>query len=190
VVYISPTVTISTGDAQPILGEKLTDGYSFMPLVFYLQRNYSFNCDRFSELQSRIVKDIAWLCCLIFLRFNFATAVKDSVWLLLITIPRYVVGSMQESYVVSRIHYLLEHSTARQTPCLPSCKGTASHVRYECTQFIIRYHLYCSTAARPAHRLTTPFSNLSNPSNFSKWCSYGFLEYTEILVLTKTTIQF
>jgi hypothetical protein len=97
---------------------------------------------------------------------------------------------VQESYVVSRIHYLLEHSTARQTPCLPSCKGTASHVRYECTQFIIRYHLYCSTAARPAHRLTTPFSNLSNPSNFSKWCSYGFLEYTEILVLTKTTIQF
>ena len=99
-------------------------------------------------------------------------------------------ATMQESYVVSRIHYLLEHSTARQTPCLPSCKGTASHVRYECTQFIIRYHLYCSTAARPAHRLTTPFSNLSNPSNFSKWCSYGFLEYTEILVLTKTTIQF
>ncbi len=58
VVYISPTVTISTGDAQDILGEKLTDAYSFMPLVFYLQRSYSFNCDRFSELQSRIVKDI------------------------------------------------------------------------------------------------------------------------------------
>jgi hypothetical protein len=31
--------------------------------------------------------------------------------------------SVQDSYVVSRIHYLLEHSTDRQTPCLPSCKG-------------------------------------------------------------------
>jgi hypothetical protein len=29
--------------------------------------------------------------------------------------------TMQESYIVSRIHYLLEHSTTRQTPCLPSC---------------------------------------------------------------------
>jgi hypothetical protein len=59
VVYISPTVTISTGDTQAILGQKLTDGYSFMTLVFYLQSNYSINCDRFSELQIRIVKDIA-----------------------------------------------------------------------------------------------------------------------------------
>ena len=92
VVYIAPTVTTSTGDAQAILGEMLTDGYSFMPLVFYLQRSYSFNCDRFSELQSMIVKDIAWLCCLLCFRFNFATVVQDSVWLLLITIPRYVVG--------------------------------------------------------------------------------------------------
>ncbi len=92
-VYISPTVTISTGDTQVMLGEKLTDGYSFMSLVFYLQRSSSFNCDRFSELQSRIVQDVAYLCCLIFLRFNFATTVKDSVRLFLITIPRYVVGS-------------------------------------------------------------------------------------------------
>jgi hypothetical protein len=53
-------------------------------------------------------------------------------------------GFLQESYVVSRIHYLLEHSTARQTPCLPSCKGTVSHVRYECTQFISRHHLLYS----------------------------------------------
>ncbi len=59
VVYISPTVTISTGDTQDILGEKSTDSYSFMPLVFYLQRTYSFNCDRFSEVQIRIEKDIA-----------------------------------------------------------------------------------------------------------------------------------
>ncbi len=37
---------------------------------------------------------------------------------------RFNTGTLvQESYVVSRIHYLLEHSTARQTPCLPSCKG-------------------------------------------------------------------
>jgi hypothetical protein len=93
VVYISPTVTISTGDAQDILGEKSTDSYSFMPLVFYLQRSYSFNCDRFSEVQIRIEKDIAWLWCLIFFRFNFATPVQDSIWLLHITIPRYVVGS-------------------------------------------------------------------------------------------------
>ncbi len=34
-------------------------------------------------------------------------------------------SQLQESYVVSRIYYLLEHSTARQTPCLPSCKGIA-----------------------------------------------------------------
>ena len=107
VVYISPTVTISTGDAQAILGEQLTDGYSFMSLVFYLQRSYSFNCDRFSELQSRIVKDIAWLCCLIFFRFNFATVVQDSVWLLLITIPRYVVGSriQIQTKLILHIHH-------------------------------------------------------------------------------------
>ncbi len=93
VVYISPTITMSTGDAQAILGEQVTDGYSFMPLVFYLHRSYSFNCDRFSEFQIRIVKDIVRLCCLIFFRFNFATDVQDSVWLLLITISWHVVGS-------------------------------------------------------------------------------------------------
>jgi hypothetical protein len=52
--------------------------------------------------------------------------------------------SVQESYIVCRIHYLIEHSTARQTPCLPSCKGTASHVRYECTQFTSHHHLLYS----------------------------------------------
>jgi hypothetical protein len=62
-------------------------------------------------------------------------------------------------------------SDSRSTPCPPSCKGIASHVRYECTHFIIRYHLHCSTAARPAHRLTTPFSNLSPLTSFSKRCS-------------------
>jgi hypothetical protein len=36
---------------------------------------------------------------------------------------------VQASYVVSRIHYLLQHSTVRQTPCLPICKDTASYVR-------------------------------------------------------------
>jgi hypothetical protein len=51
---------------------------------------------------------------------------------------------VQESYVVSRIHYLIEHSTVRQTPCLPTCKGTASHVRNECTQFTSRHHLLYS----------------------------------------------
>jgi hypothetical protein len=56
VVYISPTVTTSTGDAQAILGEKPTDGYSFMPLVFYLQRSSSFNCDRFLNYRAGLWK--------------------------------------------------------------------------------------------------------------------------------------
>ena len=112
---------------RAILGEKLTDGYSFMPLVFYLQRSYSFNCDRFSELQSRIVKDIAWLCCLIFLRFNFATAVKDSVWLLLITIPRYVVGSWGYRYNAnsSCIHTILKSFMVFRFPAL-ICTSSSS----------------------------------------------------------------
>ena len=67
-------------------------------------------------------------------------------------------ATMQESYVVSRIHYLLEHSTARQTPCLPSCKGTASHVRYECTQFTSRHHLLYSNLI-PQHPV--PLSSMS-----------------------------
>jgi hypothetical protein len=29
-----------------------------LALVFFLQRNYEFNCDRFSELLSRIVNDV------------------------------------------------------------------------------------------------------------------------------------
>ncbi len=45
---------------------------------------------------------------------------------------------LQESYIIFRIHRLLGHSPARQTPCLPSCKGIASHVRCEYTQSIIR----------------------------------------------------
>ena len=47
-------------------------------------------------------------------------------------------------YIVSRIIYLLGHLAARQTPCLPSGMGTASHGRYSCTQFIIRHHLLYS----------------------------------------------
>ncbi len=55
-----------------------------------------------------------------------------------------LVRKVKESYIVSRIHYLLEHSTVRQTPCLPSCKGTVSDVIYECTQFTSRHHLLYS----------------------------------------------
>jgi hypothetical protein len=66
--------------------------------------------------------------------------------------------TMQESYVVSRIHYLLEHSTDRQTPCLPSCKGTASHVRYECTQFTGHHHLLYSNVI-PQHPV--PLASMS-----------------------------
>jgi hypothetical protein len=67
-------------------------------------------------------------------------------------------ATMQGSYIVSRIHYLLEHSTARQTPCLPSCKGTASHVRYECTQFTSRHHLLYSNLI-PQHPV--PLASMS-----------------------------
>ncbi len=66
--------------------------------------------------------------------------------------------NLQESYIVSRIHYLLEHSTARQTPCLPSCKGTVSHVRYECTQFTSRHHLLYSNLT-PQHPV--PLASMS-----------------------------
>jgi hypothetical protein len=65
---------------------------------------------------------------------------------------------LQESYVVSRIHYFLEHSTVRQTPCLPRCKGTASHVRYECTQFTRHHHLLYSNLI-PQHPV--PLSSMS-----------------------------
>ncbi len=51
---------------------------------------------------------------------------------------------VQESYIVSRIHYFLEHSTVRQTPCLPNYTDTTSHVRYECTQFTSLHHLLYS----------------------------------------------
>ncbi len=67
-------------------------------------------------------------------------------------------ATIQESYVVSRIHYLLEHSTARQTPCLPSFKGTASHVRYEYTQFTSRHHLLYSNLI-PQHPV--PLASMS-----------------------------
>ena len=72
--------------------------------------------------------------------------------------PKSILRVLQESYVVSRIHYLLEHSTARQTPCLPSCKGTASHVRYECTQFTSRHHLLYSNLI-PQHPV--PLASMS-----------------------------
>jgi hypothetical protein len=78
---------------------------------------------------------------------------------------------VQETYVVSRTHYLLEHSTARQTPCLPRCKGTASHVRYECTQFTSRHHLLYSNLV-PQHPVpltsTVPNSRRRLPIPFSK----------------------
>ncbi len=51
---------------------------------------------------------------------------------------------VQDSYIVSRIIYLLGHRTPRQTPCLPSGMGTASHGRYTCTQFVSRHHLLYS----------------------------------------------
>ncbi len=67
--------------------------------------------------------------------------------------------TMQESHIVSRIHYFLEHSTAHQTPCLPSCKGTASHVRYECAQFTSRHHLLYSNLI-PQHPV--PLASMSS----------------------------
>ncbi len=70
----------------------------------------------------------------------------------------FIFNSLEESYIVSRIHYLLEHSTARQTPCLPSYKGTVSHVRYECTQFNSRHHLLYSNLI-PQHPV--PLSSMS-----------------------------
>ena len=95
-------------------------------------------------------------------------------------------ATMQDLYVVSGFFCLLEHTTAcRPTvlvDCLLGCTGIASHGRYDCTQFIIRYHLYCSTAARPAHR--------SHHTILKTLCLHELFGITEILVLTKTTIQF
>ncbi len=80
--------------------------------------------------------------------------------------------TMQESCVVFRIHYLLENSTARQTPCLPSCKGTESHVRYEYTQFTSRHHLLYSNLI-PQHPvpLASMNSNRSHQHPQHPWAS-------------------
>jgi hypothetical protein len=62
-------------------------------------------------------------------------------WMMLLTRCPLHKMLLQESYIISRIHWLLGHSTTRQTPCLPSCKGIASHVRYEYTQSWSLSHL-------------------------------------------------
>ncbi len=82
---------------------------------------------------------------------------------------------LQESYVVSRIHWLIGHSTARQTPCLPTCKGSVSHVSYECTQFTTRHHLLYSNLI-PQHPVplvsTGPNVRRRTPIPFSKTVPY------------------
>ncbi len=52
----------------------------------------------------------------------------------------------------------LRHSTDRQTPCLPRCKGTTLHVRYECTQFTSR-HLLLYSNLIPQHPV--PLTSMS-----------------------------
>jgi hypothetical protein len=61
-------------------------------------------------------------------------------------------GSLQDSYIVSRIIYLLGHLNAvRPPPCLPSGMGISSHGRYACTQFISRHLLLYSNLIPQYH---------------------------------------
>ena len=69
-------------------------------------------------------------------------------------------ATMQGLYVLLGSSCSFEHTTACRTPCLPGCTGTASHGRYDCTQFIIRYHLLYSNLI-PSHPVPQPSRALS-----------------------------
>ena len=77
---------------------------------------------------------------------------------------------VQDSYVVTRILWLLGHTTSRQTPCLLNRKGITSHGRYECVQFIIRYHLYCSNSGSSRTPFSPHHSQIPNPLILSNRC--------------------
>ena len=98
---------------------------------------------------------------------------------------------LQGSYVVSRIHYFLEHSTTRQTPCLPARAlhrtwDMNAHSSSSVITFIVQQRLVPHTVS-PHHFQISLDSRAFRRGVLNH---KGFFEYTEILVLTNTTIQF